>query len=821
MTVENAENLRLRDKKCGFVKGTIQKSLDKLRFEGTMVAMPSIKTLVLLLEVVLLLPCLQCSAVAQTAKPAQATQAARSSRPAPAASSPRPARVTLSSVCPDLHLYPAKGVKLGNSRPIPTEFWQQDYPVLIYEATSQKRYWLEPPVKKKAWTADPALTAIDSIFTPSTFTTEKVLIAVCGLKFGQTVTTSQINVTVPDAIVIEGAPAPAATGGENALVAPVSTDPQTLFENLPVFTEILDNKVSGSCTQFVKDYNTATRVIDTLKQKYHTILLLAASSGLLPVTDDLFSSKKMKSKIEEDGKEIKAAAEEANSSADAASYQGLSLIVQRRSERLTAVVQAYNSAVTTIEAFNQARNAVVENQNQLNKDKQIIPDPTTCGITTLESLQSALTDGKHIADGVISSIKSIQGELQTDETDIINNFSQLNAWSRKSSVSRLGILSPVTANTLLQLSFTVSDPPPLASYKVVQVSDLNNSGSGQSKPATTITINKSEADKIEISVAGASSAAAVAVTTDGNGNPSATVQIPGISSAPTSNAQPSGTPAPQPPTANLNVTAAPTGKSAVNAPAGGNTSSPTALTPNSNLMERHRWANFAISGGFLGVRFTNTTYSALTLPVTTVTTTVTTTSVPTTPPTVTISAPVVSSANYAFGTVNGPIQSTATAGITWYLFGHDTYPTTKLGKLGPFLSSYGYSRPLERFGFFIGTSVNSLGNFTLGPSFDIVPGLQLYSGVVLENRNTLGSSIIPCTAEAPVVATTSSTASQTSSGGITTTTTVTTQTTTNCANTNATVFSNTAIPSNSVLKPAWGFGIILNNALWKNFIKGS
>ena len=118
----------------------------------------------------------------------------------------------------------------------------------------------------------------------------------------------------------------------------------------------------------------------------------------------------------------------------------------------------------------------------------------------------------------------------------------------------------------------------------------------------------------------------------------------------------------EPPTTNLNVTAAPTGKSAANAPAGGNAPAPTALTPNSNLMERHRWANFAITGGFLGVRFTNTTYSALTLPVTAVTTTVTTTSVPTTPPTVTIGTPVVSSATYAFGTVNGPIQSTATAG---------------------------------------------------------------------------------------------------------------------------------------------------------------
>jgi hypothetical protein len=773
-----------------------------MKLQGTMVPMPSIKTLVLLLGAVILLPFLQSLAVAQTAKPAQAeaepaTQAAPSSQLAPA---------TLSRVCPDLHLYPAEGVKLGNSRPILTEFWQQDYPVLIYDATSQNRYWLEPPVRKKDWTADPALTAIDRIFTPATFTTEKVLIAVCGLKFGQTATTSQINVTVPDAIVIEGAPPPAGPGGE---AHAGSVDPQTLFDDLNVKPIDTSKPCSG-------DYNAAVQHIDTLKQKYHAILLLAVSSGLLPVTGDLFSSGKMKTLIEADGRKIEpkataaVAGADAIARADAASYQRYSLTVQRRSERLTAVVQAYNSAVTTIEAFSSARTSLDTDQSKLK-----IVNPETCGITTLGSLQTTLTAAKSKADTVISSIQSIQGELQTAETDIIDNFSRLNAWSQKSSMSALGILSTITPNTLLQLSFTVSDPPAPASYKVVQVSDLKNSGPDQSKTATTITIDKSVANKIVISVAGTSSPTAVTVTTDSNGNPSATVQVPGTSSAPTGNAQPAGTPVPQSPTNNLNVTAAPTGKSAANAP------SPTALTPNSNLMERHRWANFAISGGFLGVRFTNTTYSALTLPVTAVTTTVTTTSLPSTPPTVTIGAPVLTMANYAFKTVNGPIQSTATAGITWYLFGHDTYPITRLRKLGPFLSSYTYRRTQERFGVFIGTSVSSLGNFTLGPSFDIVPGLQLYSGVVLENRSTLGADFIPCTAVAPVVATTSSTASQTSPGGITTTTTVTTQTTTNCANTNATVFSNTTIPSNSELKPAWGFGIILNNALWKNFIKGS
>jgi len=51
---------------------------------------------------------------------------------------------------------------------------------------------------------------------------------------------------------------------------------------------------------------------------------------------------------------------------------------------------------------------------------------------------------------------------------------------------------------------------------------------------------------------------------------------------------------------------------------------------------------------------------------------------------------------------------------------------------------------------------------------------------------------------------------------------VTTQTTSNCANSNATILSNTTVPENSTLKPAWGFGILFNSALLKslNIVKG-
>ena len=114
--------------------------------------------------------------------------------------------VSFSSVCPDLRLYP-KGNKADPHRPMLSELWAQGYPIFIYNATDHKRYWLEPPTKKLPKHAasgshasdpsDPDLIEINRVFTPATFTIEKVIIAVCGLHFSQTATSTQNNTPHP------------------------------------------------------------------------------------------------------------------------------------------------------------------------------------------------------------------------------------------------------------------------------------------------------------------------------------------------------------------------------------------------------------------------------------------------------------------------------------------------------------------------------------------------------------------------------------------------------------------------------------------------
>ena len=775
--------------------------------------MPSIKTFVVLLCAVLLLPCVPSSAGTAPAAPAQ---------------DPAVQPTRLLDICPDLELYPPVGSKPANSRPSLIDFSQQDYPVLIYDSRTQDRYWLEPPTTKKDWTTaagNPPITKLDRVFTPSTFTIEKLIIAVCGLHFGQTATTTPVSTLVPSGDQVDA-------GEPAASTTPQAQDLLTMEFVQP--TETAPAR-KPACNKLDIDYGTTKADLDKFKKAYLAFRTLIASSGSVVLNEDLFSSQSIHDLIDKAYQDIISAKDKKKSSIDLAHFEIYSNTAQSQYKQLTAAVNGYNTAVanqhfyTDDTAVTKALATLAADSSRLQTDLAALPAGETCG-NEVRSFEDKLSARIDTTTNALQSIGSAQENLQLAQLHLVRNMHLLNVWYQESGISSLRGLAPATANTLLQISFSVTDPPATALYKVIEVSDL--SSKAPAKTPTTITIDKTDPKKVTVTVDNASSPS-VTVNTDTDGDSSVKVQVPeGASTQPpaTNNTNaPSGKSTDNTATGGntgpaATITSTTVGKSGGNTTTGGNTdpsTAPTTQTSKSSFMERHRWVNFAATGGFLGTRFTSTTYSALTLPVTTVITTVTTTSVPTTPPTITVGTPTVTPANYAFATTNGPIQQTAVAGLTWYPFGHDTYPITRLRALGPFLSSYSFHSTPERFGFFVGTSVSSLGPFTLGPSFDIVSGLQLYSGVVLENRTRLAAGIIPCIAVAPVVATTSSTTSQTSPGGITTTSTVTTQTTSNCANTNATVLSNTTVPTNSALTPAWGFGIMFNSGLWKYFAKGS
>jgi len=742
--------------------------------------------------------------------------------PVPVPPAPAPPATTLLSVCPDLELYPPVGSKAENSRPTLSDFWQQDYPILIYDARTQDRYWLEPPTSKKDWKKDdgsPVLTKLDRVFTPVTYTIEKPIIAVCGLHFGQTATPTFVSTPVPSGDQIDDGTAPAA--------APAPAAPKT--GDLSEMEAVRTTKAT-TCNTLNTHYDKTKSDLDEFKKVYLTFRTLIASSGAVVLNDDLFSSQSILDQIDKAYHDITAAHQAKNSSIDLASFEEYSKDVQPQSQRLTAAVNGYNAAVankrfsTENTAVTNALATLAKDSSLLQTDLAALPNGETCG-SEVQSFENKLSSRIDTTTDALQSIEAAQENLQLAQFHLVRNMHLLNVWYQESQVSFLFPLKPAAGNALLQVSFSVTDPPATALYKVIEVSDLKPPPPSPAKP-TTVTIDKTDPKKVTVTVNNASTPAAVTINADTDGDSSVRVQVPGASA----------TQAPA-----TNNTNAPSGKSSDNITTGGNAgpaasittttvgkpsgNTPTAggaapstmpfiQTSKSSFMERHRWFNFAVTGGFLGVRFTNATYSALTLPVTTITTTITSTST-SSAPTITVVGPTTTTANYAYATSNGPIQEAAVAGITWYLFGHDSYPVTRLRRMGPFLSNYADHKTLPKFGAFIGTSVNTLGTFTIGPSFDLVPGVQLYSGVVLQSRTRVTAGIVSCTAAGSAVSTTSTTNSATSSTGVTTTQTVTTQTTTGCANANATVLSNTTVPTDSTLKPAWGFGFLLNSDLLK------
>lgn len=804
--------------------------------------MLTLKSLEMLLGATLLMPFVPTPAAAQTLEQAPM-------RPVQGASVP--AELRLLTVCPDLMLYPPVPSKPGKAtpadlRPTLADYWEQDYPILIYDATTQNRYWLEPPTNEKEWRSangNPILRRLDRVFTPTTYNIEKPIVAVCGLHFKQTSASALVSTPV--------------LGGNPTFTNAVSaggTAPMSQPDLIPLLdAPDLVIQSSGSskahaapnpCDQLAAHYATARKDLEAFKKNYLVLRTLVASSGAVPAEDDLFSSQSLLQEIDHAYKAIDKAKRPPNGLSDLADFEYDSNAAQSQSVRLAAAVSGYNAAIANKKfsadtaAATKALAALATDSSQLQSDLAALPQSETCG-DEVRPFEDKLSRWIDEATDTLQSIDSAQESFQIAQLHLVRNMRLLNRWYLDSNVSGFSVLQPASANALLQISFTVTDPPPPTLYKVVEVSEAKPAAPKPPKP-TTITINKSDPKNVVITVDNGGTAAAVTVNA-GTGagveaDPSVKVQVQADYDAQPSaaNNPPAAMPNVAPPGAKApdssssggasapppNVTVAANGKTSGTPPSGGSQApapAPLSQTSKSSLMERHWWGNFAITGGFLGTRFTNTTYSALTLPVSTVTTTITSTST-SAAPTVTVAGPTVANANYALATSNGPIQEAAVAGITWYPFGHDTYPVTRMHRVfGPSLSTYAEHSPIQKWGVFLGTSVSSLGTFTIGPSFDLFQGVQLYSGVVLQSRNRIAAGIIPCTGVGSSVSTTSNNNTVTSSTGVTTTQAVTTQTTSNCANTDATLLGTTTVPTNSALKPAWGFGFMLNSDLLKAF----
>jgi hypothetical protein len=248
------------------------------------------------------------------------------------------------------------------------------------------------------------------------------------------------------------------------------------------------------------------------------------------------------------------------------------------------------------------------------------------------------------------------------------------------------------------------------------------------------------------------------------------------------------------------------------------------------VLERHKVVHFSVGGGLLAVNAPSTGYSVISVPtvVTTInimTSTTLTNGVNTGSSTNTTTGTAAGTASYVLAQKQSNQQFNGIAGLTWYPFGHDTYPITRPHGLTLTQSRYG-ARGV--FGIFVGTSVNTFGNFTAAPAFEFFPGVQLFAGFTLRTKTTLSSGITPCsgygTSPSFTTAPTTSTSGQmssTSSGSTTvttTTTTITTSATSGCSNGDkASIIAGTTVPTQTASKPAFSFGILFNSNLLKAF----
>jgi hypothetical protein len=248
------------------------------------------------------------------------------------------------------------------------------------------------------------------------------------------------------------------------------------------------------------------------------------------------------------------------------------------------------------------------------------------------------------------------------------------------------------------------------------------------------------------------------------------------------------------------------------------------------FIERHKVINFSAGSGLLFTDGRSTNYSVLTVRTTVTTTTaVNSTTVLTGTTTVvgnnsqTTAAVTNGTASFAYATLVNRPHVGGIAGLTWYPFGHDTFPVSE--KKG-YAVTYSSKSLKGSSGLYFGTSVSSLGNFTAAPALELRPGIQAFAGPSWYSRSYLPSRITACTGygtSAPYAGpTTISTQTQSVPGPpattTTTTITVTVDTTNGCANGDAaTLLAGSNLPTQSHYVTAFAFGFVFNTNLFKAF----
>jgi hypothetical protein len=645
-------------------------------------------------------------------------------------------------VCPSMKgLYPVLGTLPTGLETYRTWYgkpWQSDYPALIFDASTGRLYWNEPPTPKSQEILF-GLPQQSVTFSPITYTTEKILIWVCKAKFSSKITVSEADIALNDPLQQDlYAPSEVAAAAANAdafVQHGVGHDrPRPPIPSCPVATS---DKLSTAVA-------TLSLKLDQAQILYRTQKFIKPSgSSTFPATDLIADY------VSSDGKapKIDIAADATKERSNPRLYNNIQRQVAVDGKQLDTYISDYNAFIGD-QSFKDLSKAAKDAQTAMNEyDKT-----PGCTVTAAQRISfAAYTEFK--AD-LADAKKSLQdASLVIQQADAI-----LEKWYEASSVDTVQVMTQATSSTLTVVTFTLTD--------------------GDAK-----TTNDPADEK----------------TTDKKATVSSDMKKQGGAAAPK-------------PTVDTNVVV-----TMGNLKPTSETSQTATAADATVLVERHRIIHFVPTGGFLGIRATSMSYASETLP-TTINTTTTITGPATGQGSTTI-ATSSGTSTYAIGTRSGPIQQGAVLGLTWYPLGHDTYPVTQLGKKIPIRTSsyFGYS-PWSRLGVFMGTTVNTLGNFVISPSYEIFNGVELFAGLTVATKTTLGQNIVACGSLGNNTVETSNTTSTATDSTGTTTTQVVVDTTYGCKTSNATLLNTGAtIPTSTQIVPAFGFGILLNSNLLKYF----
>ena len=740
-----------------------------------------------------------------------------------------------SKVCPSEALFPSASGPRGSY----ANGWQQDYPTVVFNAQDGVSYWLD-------YSPSPSLTRLSSIFTPVTYTTEKVLVLICGLHFNATAAAVPTTESVSD-----GGPQIDLSAAGSSLptpaVAPAAPTPPA--QNIqPDVQNVQPSPPAPTVQPCPSDIDKAAGdANDSYNDARSEVARLLSASGLLE--ESPFTFAKLKQEIF-----VAIPAENSWDPHNLTTFNRSLSLVRSLATRLATSTSTWNSLVQGTDfasawsALGKAKEGVKVAED---KRKAAACQPDSGAVTDAQ-----LDADRSDFDTIKKDLDKATAELRAARANLLSAYEALDSWYSRSSVSTVLILPPVSSNSLTRLVVQVSDPWVPLAPGAMNIAGVKPPTKTKKPMSTTITIDRSDSKKPTITVGTGDGATATTTVTDGSkkatvviggalnvsstvtatvtddpNKPISTVQVAqttgaagstpvpnnGAAGTPTSGTQTSGTQTPAPPVQSPD-------KAVV----------ATSAVPNATyLLARHRFVNFVPTGGLLVSRFSSPTFNLEALPLTTNTTTVTTTepasssgstnpclpptgTAPCSPPVVTITS-VNSTANFAVTSPSGSFQETGIAGITWFPFGRDTYSVTRLSPSNrPHTGTYAAYDPLSHLGIFAGTSVASLGPFVISPTYEVKPGIEFFAGLSLMNKTTLTSGIIPCASPGTSTINQAPVNSSSTSNGLTTTSTVTVQLVTGCSNASATMLTGaTIVPTQTTLVPAFSFGFLLNANLFQ------